>query len=96
MQKAVGTSAACGLPIAIAGTIGFIFFGEKAQVDIPNAIGYVHIYAFFGISVMSFFSAKVGAKAAHALSPAMLKKCFSMLLALIGTYFIYQGVVAFV
>ena len=69
MQKAVGTSAACGLPIAIAGALGFMFFGMQQQVDVPNTIGFVHIYAFLGISIMSFFTAKLGAKVAHILSP---------------------------
>ena len=91
MQKAVATSAACGLPIAIAGALGFMFFGSKADVAIENAIGYVHIYAFLGISIMSFITAKFGAKVAHALSPAMLKKCFAGLLTTVGIYFIYQG-----
>ena len=91
MQKAVATSAACGLPIAVAGALGFIFFGAKAQHHIENAIGFVHIYAFIGISIMSFITAKVGARVAHALSPAMLKKCFACLLSTVGLYFIYQG-----
>ena len=92
MQKAVATSAACGLPIAIAGALGFIFFGLQEHVEIKNAVGYVHIYAFLGISIMSFITAKVGAKVAHALSPAMLKKCFACLLTTVGLYFIYQGI----
>ena len=71
--KAVATSAACGLPIAVAGAIGFMWFGAKEQISVPNTIGYVHIYAFIGISVMSFVTAKFGAKVAHALSPQMLK-----------------------
>ena len=91
MQKAVGTSAACGLPIAIAGALGFMFFGMKEHIDVPNTIGFVHIYAFLGISVMSFVTAKVGAKAAHALSPAVLKKCFAALLVVIGLFFLFKG-----
>lgn len=91
MQKAVGTSAACGLPIAIAGALGFMFFGMKEHVNVSNAIGFVHIYAFLGISLMSFFTAKFGAKVAHALSPAMLKKCFSVLLLLVGCFFLFKG-----
>ncbi|MGE8538417.1 MAG: sulfite exporter TauE/SafE family protein [Acinetobacter sp.] len=94
MQKAVATSAACGLPIAVAGALGFIWFGQKAQVEVPNTIGYIHIYAFIGISMMSFFTAKLGAKVAHLLSPAMLKKCFAALLTTVGLYFIYQGFMA--
>lgn len=91
MQKAVATSAACGLPIAVAGALGFMWFGAKEQIEVPNTIGYVHIYAFLGISVMSFITAKFGAKVAHLLSPAMLKKCFAGLLVVVGCYFIYKG-----
>lgn len=91
MQKAVATSAACGLPIALAGALGFMWFGKQAEVAVPNTIGYVHIYAFIGISVMSFITAKLGAKVAHLLSPAMLKRCFACLLTVVGSYFIYQG-----
>ncbi|WP_333614982.1 sulfite exporter TauE/SafE family protein [Psychrobacter sp.] len=91
MQKAVGTSAACGLPIAIAGALGFMFFGMQQQVDVPNTIGFVHIYAFLGISIMSFFTAKLGAKVAHILSPELLKKCFAILLTVVGFYFLYKG-----
>ena len=91
MQKAVGTSAACGLPIAIAGALGFMLFGMQQQVDVPNTIGFVHIYAFLGISIMSFFTAKLGAKVAHILSPELLKKCFAVLLTVVGCYFLYKG-----
>ena len=91
MQKAVGTSAACGLPIAIAGALGFMIFGMKAHADVPNSIGYVHTYAFLGISLMSFFTAKLGAKAAHALSPQMLKKSFAVLLNIVGCFFLFNG-----
>lgn len=91
MQKAVGTSAACGLPIAIAGAFGFMIFGIQNKVAIPNSIGFVHIYAFLGISIMSFFTAKFGAKAAQVLSPVMLKKCFSGFLVVVGCFFILKG-----
>ena len=94
MQKAVATSAACGLPIAVAGAIGFMWFGAREQINVPNTIGYVQIYAFLGISTMSFITAKFGAKVAHRLSAAMLKKCFAGLLVVVGCYFIYKGLVA--
>ncbi|MEB3767496.1 sulfite exporter TauE/SafE family protein [Acinetobacter sp. MD2] len=92
MQKAVATSAACGFPIAVAGALGFIFFGHEANLELPHTWGYVHLYAFFGISCMSFLTAKLGAKVAHALPASVLKRCFSALLCSIGAYFIYQGI----
>ena len=91
MQKAVGTSAACGLPIAIAGALGFMYFGMQEEIEVPNTLGYIHIYAFLGISIMSFFTAKVGAKVAHALSPSLLKKCFAVLLVIVGSFFVIKG-----
>lgn len=96
IQKAVATSAACGLPIAIAGALGFIWFGQQSEIQVPNTIGYIHVYAFIGISVMSFFTAKFGAKVAHLLSPVILKKCFAALLVTVGLYFIYRGLIAFI
>lgn len=92
MQKAVATSAACGFPIAIAGALGFIWFGSQQHEPIKDAIGYVHIYAFIGISVMSFMTAKLGAKVAHHLSPVKLKKCFAGLLMTVGFFFIYKSI----
>ena len=96
MQKAVGTSAACGLPIAIAGALGFMIFGSQQDVDVPNTIGFVHIYAFLGIGSMSFFTAKLGAKVAHMLSPELLKKCFAVLLFVVACFFLYKGLLAMI
>lgn len=92
MQQAVGTSAACGLPIALAGAIGFMFFGAHEQIHIEHTIGYVHIYAFIGISFMSFITARQGAKVAHYLSPRKLKKCFACLLLFMSMYFLSKAV----
>ena len=75
--------------------LGFMWFGSNTEAEITHSIGYVHIYAFIGISVMSFMTAKLGAKVAHKLSPAMLKRCFACLLATVGSYFIYQGLSTF-
>lgn len=91
MQQAVGSSAACGLPIAIAGALGFIFFGTHEHIDIAHTIGYVHIYAFIGISIMSFITARQGAKVAHRLSPTMLKQCFACLLLFMSIYFLSKA-----
>lgn len=95
MQKAVATSAAGGFPIAVAGALGFMWFGGQLEAPIKDAIGYVHIYAFIGISTMSFITAKLGAKVAHKLSPVMLKKCFAGLLITVGTFFMYKAIVYF-
>lgn len=85
IQQAVGTSAACGLPIAIAGAIGFAYFGSQSGVNLPvGTLGFVHITAFVCVSITSFMTAKLGAKLAHALPAATLKRCFGILLLVAG------------
>ncbi|SIQ86702.1 sulfite exporter TauE/SafE family protein [Maribacter ulvicola] len=89
IQNAVGTSAACGLPIASAGAIGFLIFGQFLDPNIketlPNGVlGFVHLYAFICVSLASFFTARIGAKIAHKLPAITLKKAFAVLLLIVG------------
>ena len=49
-QSAVGTSAACGFPIAVAGAFTYVFLGRMAEEPI-SVTGYVHLPAFFGIAI---------------------------------------------
>ena len=56
IQNAVGTSAACGLPIAASGAFGFFIFGRfidpSVKDALPNGVfGFVHIYAFICVSL---------------------------------------------
>lgn len=95
MQQAVGTSAACGLPIALAGAIGFAIFGQDVTGLPKEAIGFVHITAFICISVASFIMANVGAKLAHRLPAAVLKRAFGFLLVMIGLQMLWSNVSCF-
>lgn len=97
MKQAVGTSAACGLPIAIAGALGFMWFGwgHVANLGEPvsGLIGFVHLPAFVAISVASFITAKLGAKIAHKMPASTLKKAFACLLIVVGCQLLYGGIV---
>lgn len=88
MRQAVGTSAACGLPIAVAGAIGFMLTGLGEEGVPRAATGYVYWPAFLGIVVTSIVFAREGAKLAHRLPAATLKKVFSGVLFLIGLRFL--------
>lgn len=92
MQKAVGTSAACGLPIAIAGAAGFVIFGQGVDTGVVGVVGFVHVWAFVGISVASAVFAKVGARWAHKLPAQKLKRAFGVLLLLVGANLIYAAI----
>ncbi|NVK28212.1 MAG: sulfite exporter TauE/SafE family protein [Flavobacteriia bacterium] len=88
MKKAVATSAACGLPIALSGALSFISMGWK-QDNLPEySIGFVYLPALVGIALTSFFFARLGAKLAHQLNPVLLKRLFALLLALVGINFL--------
>ncbi len=96
IQNAVGTSAACGLPIASAGAIGFLIFGQfldpNVKETLPNGVlGFVHVYAFICVSIASFFTARVGAKLAHKLPAATLKKSFAVLLLIVGIKLVFNS-----
>jgi uncharacterized membrane protein YfcA len=80
----VATSAACGVPIALAGSLGFIVLVPPA-VDLPdNAIGFIYWPAFLGIAVATVLAAPLGAKLAHRLSTRHLRRIFAIFLGLIG------------
>jgi uncharacterized membrane protein YfcA len=84
MQKAVATSAAVGLPIALAGATGYIMTGWNESALPEQAIGYVYWPAFAGIVIMSMMTAPFGARLAHRLPAARLKRVFALLLAVLG------------
>jgi len=67
MQKAVATSSACGLPIAIAGSIGFGITGLNESGLPAWSSGYIYWPAFAGITIASALFAPLGARLAHAL-----------------------------
>lgn len=91
MKQAVGTSAACGLPIAIAGTVGFLWFGQGVDTGVAGVVGFVHIWAFVCISIASAIFARVGAKLAQILPAKKLKQGFGALLLLVGLNLIRSG-----
>jgi uncharacterized membrane protein YfcA len=84
LHQAIGTSAAIGFPIAIAGTLGYIVNGLAA--DLPHwSIGYVYLPALLGIIIASVVTAPLGVRLAHSLPVDKLKQVFAVLLIVVGT-----------
>lgn len=85
MQKAVGTAAACGFPIAASGVIGFIWMGTQVhEIDTEWQTGFVNWQAFIGIIATSVFMAPLGARLARNLSHRRLSQLFSLVLLAVG------------
>jgi uncharacterized membrane protein YfcA len=78
MKKAIGTSAAIGFPIAIAGTVGYMISGWSETFNTPYTLGYIYVPAFIAIAITSFMAAPYGARFSHSLPEAKLKKIFAL------------------
>ena len=74
------------MPIAIFGTLGYIFAGINQNM-LPNlSFGYVYLPALLGVSLTSIFSAKYGADIAHYLSQATLRRLMAGWFFIISIY----------
>ena len=90
IHKAVGTSAALGFPLALAGTLGYIWAGWSLPQMPPGAVGYLYLPGLVLISVASVITAPLGARLAHRIDIAPLKKVFACLLYGIAVYFLLR------
>jgi uncharacterized membrane protein YfcA len=85
MHQAIGTSAAIGFPIAAAGAVGYVLNGV-GHGELPRySLGFVYLPALAGVVAASVLTAPWGARLAHRLPVAKLKKIFALLLYAIGT-----------
>jgi uncharacterized protein len=89
VKEAIGTSAAIGFPIALAGALGYVVSGWSASLP-QGALGFVYLPALAGIVLASFPMAKVGAAAAHRLPVPVLKKCFAALLIVLASKMLWS------
>ncbi len=84
MKKAIGTSAAVGLPLSIAGTAGYIVNGWHVTEPLNYLLGFVYWPAVLLISAASFFTAPLGVKLVHQLPVTTIKKIFALLLVMLS------------
>lgn len=83
--QAVATSAACGVLIALASVVGYIFSPHEPAVALPPGTwGYVHVPAAVTIALASVVTAPQGATLAHRLPPQRLRQVFAAFLVVIA------------
>jgi uncharacterized membrane protein YfcA len=83
-KTAIGTGSAISFVVAAAGVAGFIAAGWNLAGLPALTLGYVYLPAFLGISVTSVFAAPLGAKLAHRLPVATLRKLFAVFILLLA------------
>lgn len=82
LPKAIGTSAVCGLPIALSGSA--VFFVLEAATDYAEPFSSVYLPGFIGILMGVIVFAPIGAKLAHQLNNILLKRIFIAMLLLVA------------
>jgi len=90
LHDAIGTAAAIGFPIAIAGTIGYIANGWDATHLPSGSLGYIYLPALFWIVVASMPAAPIGARLAHRTPTGTLRKIFALLLYVLATRMLWE------
>ena len=78
IKRAIGTSAAIGLCIAIAGTCGYMISGWPQTASVSYSLGFIYLPAFLAISLASLIAAPYGVLWSHRLPAPVLKKIFAM------------------
>lgn len=85
LQHAIGTAAAIGFPIALAGTAGYIANGLLHGENLPAySLGYVYLPALAMLVSASMLTAPFGAKLTHSTKTAVLRGIFVVLLYSLG------------
>ncbi len=84
IRRAVGTSATCGLPVALAGAAGFAIAGLDTPVQPGLNTGFIVWPAMAAITLASVLLAPTGAALAHRLPRRVLQRVFAAFLLLVG------------
>jgi uncharacterized membrane protein YfcA len=88
MQQAVATSAGVGVPITIAGTIGYMLAGWPHRAELPfGSIGFVSLIGVALMAPVSSYTAAFGVRLAHALPRRTLEISFACFLLIVSIRF---------
>jgi uncharacterized membrane protein YfcA len=88
---AVATSAALGFPVALSNAAGYAISGQGVANLPPGSLGYIWLPALLVIACCSVLTAPLGAKVAHAMPVARLKRIFAGVLYCLAAYMLVKG-----
>ena len=94
IHNAVATSAALGFPIAVTNVLGFMAAGLHVQGLPHYSLGYIWLPGLVAVAACSVLTAPLGARAAHQLPVAQLKKIFDVQLLGLASYMLYKSLSA--
>lgn len=79
MKNAIGTSAALGIPIALAGSMSYIYIGHLNENLPNNSLGYIYLPATLIVGIVSSLTAHLGVRIAHRMKQKKLRIAFAFL-----------------
>lgn len=92
MRRAVVTSVAMGLTIAITGSLMFALrMARFHEVLPPWTLGYIYLPAWMAVSIGVLIFAPLGAKISYKLPVTVLRKVFAVFLILVGLHLVLQS-----
>ena len=87
--RAVGIAAACGWPIALAGSAGFVVEGWGRQLW-PSSLGYLYLPGAVLIGMAGSLAAPLGANLAHRIGSDRLGRVFGVFLLVVALRMAWQ------
>ena len=95
IHNAVATAAGLGVPITLAGTIGYVLAGLPHQAQLPPlSVGFVSVIGVVLVAPISSWVAPLGARLAHRLPKRKLEIAFGLFLVLVASRFLASLVVS--
>ncbi|MBU6270199.1 MAG: sulfite exporter TauE/SafE family protein [Betaproteobacteria bacterium] len=85
LSRAIGTAAAIGVPVAVVGMIGHVIAGWGVPGLPAWSLGFIYLPALVAVVAASVLTAPFGARLAHRMPVALLKRIFAVLLYALAT-----------
>ncbi len=89
IRRAVATSSAIGMIIAVPGAIGFMVTGIGVAGLPPFSVGYVSLLGLLLTAPTAMITAPMGARLAHSLDPRLLRRAFAVFLTLTALHMLW-------
>jgi len=89
-KVAIGTSAAIGLPVSLAGAFAYCWEGWGVSGD-QWALGYIDVPAMLALVAGTLLTVRLGVAAAHRLPSHALASLFALFLVFNGSHLLYSA-----
>ena len=90
INVAIGSSAAIGFLISLAGAITFASSGSYFNINAPLSLGFLNIPTFLIFVPITTFMAKIGAESVHKFNKKLIGKMFGVYLFIVSCRLFYE------